>query len=159
MDTRRTAANVWTTSLTAMFRMKNEWRRTWAVTEQIWSLLKWQNSIHVNRDGLEGHHADSELLGSGSGYRDPHPQRLRQQVTETQQMGPCRVYMGTKERFFPALCLIIHTLKNSCSYVPRMVVQFKHLRDLYCKFKPSELITSCTSFVWDIVLLCEETRN
>lgn len=47
----------------------------------------------MNRDGLEGHHADPELLGSGPGYRDPHPQRLLQQVaathTEAHQRGRC----------------------------------------------------------------------
>lgn len=61
--------------------------------------------------------------------------------------------------FFPALCLIIHTLKNNYSYISGMVVKFKHLWDLDCKVKPSKLITGCTSFVWDIILLCEETRN
>lgn len=38
------------------------------------------NIYIVNRDGLEDHHADSQLLGSGSGDRHPHPQRLLQQV-------------------------------------------------------------------------------
>lgn len=75
--------------------------------------------------------------------------------TETHRMGPGMQNLG----FSPALCLTIHTLKNSCPYIPGMVVKFKHLWDLDCKLKPSKLITSCTSCVWDIVLLCEETRN
>lgn len=38
------------------------------------------NPTYVSRDGLEDHHVSSQLLGSGSGDRHPHPQRLRQQV-------------------------------------------------------------------------------